>query len=191
MFGVDTFGDFAEYATCHQTTRCRQARLLNGYDTAVLRIFRWEIAAEANQVLHGTRLVTSRTFGYLGSTCLSRYMELLGACRFSQSLADHLLQNDLYLFDGLGRSDGRVQDFCRNLFNDLPVLDNGFHKLRLHHDPIVGNGIVECQCVHWWNLCFVTDGHPWQGCLVPILLGRFTDIRLLGCTRNVQFQRSG
>lgn len=88
---------------------------------------------------------------------------------FSESLADHMFQHHLHLFDDSGRSDLCMPfDHLRRIFGDFAVLNGCLDKSRLHHTPIVGDGVVKCQRGDRRHLRLISYAHPRQGSVAPV-----------------------
>ena len=96
-----------------------------------------------------------------------------------------MLQNRLHGLDGLWLGDTFLQHLWLKLPDHLSVFHKLFHETRLHHLTIVGYGIIETDGIDGCYLRLITNTHPRQCGLTPILspVGRLrvwhTDIRRL------------
>ena len=162
VFGIHSFCDLAEYATCHQTSRSGQTGFLDRNNHTVLRLFRWEVSAEADEIIGSSCLVAGYSLRNLCCSGLTGHMELLASCRFGKSFTYHFPQDFPYLCQRLVRTDLGIDDFRRIFLYHFSVSDGGFYKLRTYGYSVIGYCIIECQNIDRWNLRFIADAHPWQ-----------------------------
>ena len=172
VFSVNSFGNTAEHTSCLQSSRSWSVRNLYWNNAAIFGSFWGEIATETNQITYTSGFITCLTLRDLGCSCLSRYAELLASCRLGKPFRNHFPQNGANHGKCRIRTNFRINNLCRNLFQYISVFGYRFYEFRFHHYTIIGYSIIEIQNVDGRNHCFITDTHPRKSRFCKITLFR-------------------
>ena len=151
-----------------EAARSRKTGPLNAHYTAVSRRIGREKADKAKQIVHRSRLVSCRSFRYLGGSRLAGNLERWRAGFLSETLAHNMFQYGGDFTQRLFLADALLYHFGRELLYYLSVLHHGLNEPRTHHCAAVGDGVIERKCRYWRHLGFVTYAHPGQRRLAPI-----------------------
>ena len=170
ILSIDAFCNLAKNTSCHSTTRGDTFVDLNRNNAAVARLLRREVATEADQVIAHAALVACRSLRDLCRAGLSRYVELVAACRLGQSVADDVAQDGTYLLQSAIRTDLLIDNLNREFFHCIAVLHSLSNEAGTNHLSVVSDGVVEGQDVDGRQLHLVADAHPGQGGLGKVFL---------------------